>query len=418
MELIILKGTIVYAKSLIELEIIENGYLVSEDGKIVGTYQELPKKYLGKAYIDYSNHLILQTFSDMHLHAPQLPMLGMGYDLELLEWLNNYTYKTEAKFNDLDYARTIYHRLARKLIENGTTRFCMFSSLHKDATLILMDELEKAGLTGYVGKVNMDLGPSILNETTSDSIINTNKWLDATKKFKLIKPIITPRFTISCSNELLKFLGETAKKYNLPIQSHLSENLNEINMVKQMHPNCSEYYQTYKQFSLWNNRTLMAHCVWSNKFERQAIRDAGVYVVHCANSNLNLCSGLAPIRQMLSEGIKVVLGSDISGGDSLNVFDIIRTTINVSKMKSVTDENHPQCLSINEAWYLATSATNEFFGEKAGIVPGNSLNIMIVNDDELIGSNRLSTTERFERLIYERQPNYLKAVYSNGKKVY
>lgn len=418
MDLTILKGTIIYAKTLTELEIIENGYIVSENGTIVGVYQELPKQYEGKKIIDYTNHLILQTFSDMHLHGPQLPMQGMGYDLELLEWLNKYTYNTEAKFYDIDYAKKIYHQLAKILIKNGTTRVCMFSSLHKDATIILMDELEKAGISGFVGKVNMDLGPAILRETTDDSINNTLQWLKEAKRFTTIKPIITPRFTVSCSNNLLDFLGKTAKQFSLPIQSHLSENINEINTVKIMHPNCNEYYQTYEQFGLWNNKTLMAHCVWSNKIEQQAIKNAGVYVVHCANSNLNLCSGIAPIREMLNNGIKVVLGSDIAGGDKFNVFDIVNTTINTSKMKSILDPTHPKSLSIKEGWYLATSAPNEFFNEKPGIVKGNKLNVMIVNDDKLINKNDLTTLERFERLFYHRQDDYLKAVYSNGKKVY
>ena len=87
---------------------------------------------------------------------PQYPMLGMGMDLPLLDWLNAYAFPTEARFADTGYAREIYSRLARELIANGTTRVCMFSSLHTDATLILMEELEKAGVTGYVGKVNMD----------------------------------------------------------------------------------------------------------------------------------------------------------------------------------------------------------------------------------------------------------------------
>ncbi len=418
MKILIIKGIIIHSKSLNELEIIENGYLVSIDGIVEGVFKELPSIYQNQPILDYSNHLILQTFSDMHLHAPQFPMLGMGFDLELLDWLNKYTFKTEARFKDTNFARETYQRLAKELIKNGTTRVCMFSSLHKDATLILMEELEKAGIFGYVGKVNMDLGSAVLNETTEESINDTISWLNEAKKFKNIKPIITPRFTISCSNKLLKFLGETANQYDLPIQSHLSENLDEINTVKTMHPKCSEYYQTYEQFGLWNNKTLMAHCVWSNEIERAAIKENGIYVVHCADSNVDLCSGIAPIRQMLNEGIKVVLGSDIAGGDKLNIFEIVESTIKASKMKSVLDDSHPKYLSIKEAWYLATSASNEFFGEKPGITKGNILNIMIVNDDELNESIQLSTIERFERMIYHRQHNYLKAVYSNNNKLY
>ena len=150
--------------------------------------------------VDYGQALVMQSFADMHLHAPQYPMLGMGMDLPLLEWLNTYTFPTEARFADTDYARRIYSRLATDLITNGTTRVCMFSSLHTDATLVLMDELERAGVTGYVGKVNMDRNglPGILQETTEESVRETLRWLEGCH-FDHVKPILTPRFTPSCT---------------------------------------------------------------------------------------------------------------------------------------------------------------------------------------------------------------------------
>ena len=130
---------------------------------------------------------MLQSFADLHLHGAQYPMLGTGMDLPLLDWLNAYAFPTEARFADPDYARAIYRRLARELLENGTTRVCMFSSLHTDATLILMEELEKAGVTGYVGKVNMDrnAAPGVLEETTEASERATLRWLDASRDLRL-----------------------------------------------------------------------------------------------------------------------------------------------------------------------------------------------------------------------------------------
>ena len=179
MSITILKGTIVSAPALGKLDITENGYLIAEDGKITGVFPQLPDRYAGAEVEDWGGALVLQSFADLHLHAPQYPMLGMGMDLPLLDWLNTYTFPTEARFADPDYARTIYRRLARELIENGTTRVCMFSSLHREATLILMEELEKAGVTGYVGKVNMDRnGGKNLQETTEESMAETLRWLE------------------------------------------------------------------------------------------------------------------------------------------------------------------------------------------------------------------------------------------------
>ena len=152
----ILRGNIIHATSLGRLETLERGYLVLEDGKIQGLYSVLPEAYRSLHVEDYGEGLILQSFADMHLHAPQYAMAGMGMDLPLLEWLDTYTFPAEARYADLDYARRAYRKLAADLIACGTTRVAMFSTLHTDATLILMEELERSGVTGYVGKVNMD----------------------------------------------------------------------------------------------------------------------------------------------------------------------------------------------------------------------------------------------------------------------
>ena len=139
----IIKGNIISAEKFGEIKIFENSYIIIKDDRIFSIEKEIPNEFKNEEIIDYGNKLIFQSFSDMHLHAPQYPMLGMGYDLELLDWLKTYTFPNEAKFKDTDYARIIYKKLASELIKNGTTRVAMFSSLHKDSTLILMEELEK-----------------------------------------------------------------------------------------------------------------------------------------------------------------------------------------------------------------------------------------------------------------------------------
>ena len=412
----IIKGNIISAPKFGEIEIFENGYIVIKDDKIISLSKELKEEYKNEEIIDYGNKLIFQSFSDMHLHAPQYPMLGMGYDLELLDWLKTYTFLNEAKFKDTSYARIIYKKLANELIKNGTTKVAMFSSLHKDSTLILMDELEKAGVIGYVGKVNMDRNGGIdLEEKTDDSINDTIDWLNKSN-FNNIKPIITPRFIPSCTPKLLKELGKIAKEKDLPIQSHLSENVNEINWVKKLE-NVNEYYEAYQKYDLWNNKTLMAHCVHSNEKEIKALKDNGVYVVHCAASNNNLISGFAKIRDLLNNGVKVVLGSDIAGGDKLSMFDNVVETIKVSKSVDIT-RNEKEFLSVEEAFYLATSASSEFFNEKPGFAIGNKFSAIILDDSSLINTLSLSIKERFERMFYLRQDDAIKAVYSNSKLIY
>ena len=150
MSITILKGDVVSAPALGQLDTTEQGYLVAEDGVIQGVFPALPERYAGAPVEDWGRALILQSLADLHLHAPQYPLMGTGMDLPLLEWLNAYAFPTEARYADPDYAREVYRLLSRDLAACGTTRVCMFSSLHTDATLILMEELEKAGITGFV----------------------------------------------------------------------------------------------------------------------------------------------------------------------------------------------------------------------------------------------------------------------------
>lgn len=420
MALTILKGAIVSAPVPEQLDITEGGYLVAEDGQIRGVYPVLPEQYAGAPIVDYKDALILQSFADLHLHAPQYPMMAIGLDLPLLDWLKAYAFSTEARFADEAFARDMYRRLARELVQGGTTRVCMFSSLHRPATLILMEELEKAGIVGYVGKVNMDRNglPGVLEETTEESMRETLRWLEACQDFQHIKPILTPRFTPACTNELMGFLGKLAAERDLPLQSHLSENAAEITWVQQLHPDCSQYWETYAKYGLWGPRTLMAHCVWSDPRERQAIRDAGVTMVHCADSNQNLCSGVAPLRVMLQEGLKVALGSDMAGGTTIDMFTVTAATIQASKARRILDNWATEFLSVPEAWYLATSAGAAYFGQTPGFAPGNSLHAVVVADDALPQAHPLTPAERLERCLYRRQKDAIRAVWSEGKQVF
>ena len=416
----ILKGNIVSAPVLGKLEVTEKGYLIAEEGVITGVYPVLPEQYAGAAVEDYGDDLIVQSFADLHLHGAQYPMLGMGMDRPLLDWLNAYAFPTEARFADTDYARTVYRQLAHELAARGTTRVCMFASLHTDATLILMDELEKAGITGYVGKVNMDrnAAPGVLEESTEESMGETVRWLEACGDFQHVKPMLTPRFTPSCTDELMAFLGKLAAERDLPVQSHLSENRAEMDWVHQLHPDCKQYWETYAKYGLWNGRTVMAHCVWSDERERQAMKDAGVTVVHCADSNQNICSGVAPVRVMLNEGLKVALGSDIAGGDHLDMFDVVTSAIRASKAWRMMDDWQTPFLTVAEGWYLGTSAGAAYFGEKPGFAAGNPLHAMVLADNTLPQPRPLTPAERLERAVYRRQEGAVRAVWSAGRKIY
>ena len=376
----VLRGNIVHAPAMGRLDILEHGCLVLEDGVITGLYPDLPAHLEGAEVRDFGDRIIMQSFADMHLHAPQYPMLGMGMDLP---------------------------------------RVCMFSSLHTDATLVLMDELERAGVTGYVGKVNMDRNglPGKLQETTEESVRETLRWLDACR-FEHIKPILTPRFTPSCTNELMTQLGKLANERGLYVQSHLSESTNEIAWVKELHPECSQYWETYDEYGLWKDHTLMAHCVWSDERERAAIRDAGVVVVHCGDSNVNICSGICPVRRMVNEGLWVTLGSDIAGGAQLPMYKVITMSIRTSKARRVTDEQHPEFLTVAEGYYLGTTSGHKYFGAGEGFAVGDKLHAVVIDDGDFPeAAHPLNVEERFERAIYMMHRHNIVSVWSAGKNV-
>ena len=417
----IYRGTIVYAPQLGALECLEHAYLVAQNGVIAGVFQELPGKYQDTALEDFGDCLLIPSFTDLHLHAPQYAMMGMGFDLPLLEWLNTYTFKEEARFADAGFARTVYEALAAELVRRGTTRVCMFSSLHREGTLILMDALERAGLTGFVGKVNMDRNsPDCLRETCEESLAQTRRWLDeCAGRYAHIKPILTPGFTPSCSDALMEGLGRLAEEYELPVQSHLSENDAEIEWVRALHPDCAQYWETYAKFGLWKRGTIMAHCVHSDARERAAMRSAGVWVAHSPDSNTNLYSGVAPVRKMLSEGLSVALASDVAGGAKLSMLHAAAEAIRASKLRYYYSGKRPDeaYLTVPEAFYLETSAGQQYFGGGPGFCVGDSLHAIVLDDSALPPSRPLAPAERLERLIYADDSRTIRAVISEGRRL-
>lgn len=169
--------------------------------------------------------------NDLHLHAPQYAFHGMYMDLELLDWLNTVTFPEEARYADLNYAEKAYSIFTDDIKHSATTRASIFGTLHVDATELLMDLMEKTGLKTFIGKVNMDRNGSLALQEASAvvSAKDTVRWLEETTgKYENVKPILTPRFTPSCSDELMTRLAEIQRTYRLPVQSHLSENQGEI----------------------------------------------------------------------------------------------------------------------------------------------------------------------------------------------
>lgn len=414
----ILKGNIVYTKTSEEFNIVENGYIVVKDNCVEGVYDKLPEKYTQIAIMDYGNKLIIPGFVDLHTHAPQFAIKGIGYDKELIPWLETYTFPEEAKFKDKAYAEKIYKEFVDELYDQGTTRAVIFGTIHEESTEFLMDLLEKKGISSYVGKVNMDRNcPDTLKEDSDDSITKTIKWIeDCSGKYKFVKPIITPRFVPSCTGYLMEKLGKIAEEYKLPVQSHLSENPSEIQWVKELHPDCENYGAVYDKYKLFGQtKTIMAHCVHLTDEEIASIKKNGVVIAHCPTSNVNLSSGISPISRLLKKNVQIGLGSDISGGETLNMFAVMASTIRMSKLRAVCFKEEEKPLTIPEVFYLATKGGGRFFGKVGSFEEGYEFDALVIDDNNLWKVSKGNIEERIERLIYYGSKENIIDKYLYGK---
>lgn len=411
-----IKGDFIWTEEPSRFRTMRNGYLVVDNGVIESLSEECPENY---DIIDYSGHLIIPGLSDLHLHAPQYAYMGLYMDEELLTWLEKHTFPEEAKYGNIGYAEKAYTAFVKDLLSGPTTRLSAFGTIHADSTLLLMRLLDEAGFYGFAGKVNMDRNsPDYLSEDTDVSISETIRFLDSAEGN--IKPIITPRFIPSCSDKLLRKLGMIAKERNLPVQSHLDENLSEVEWVKELCPWSTSYSDAYDHFGLLGNTpTIMAHVVWPSDDEIALLSERDVFVAHAPSSNTNLSSGIAPVRKFMKNGVKTGLATDVSGGSSLSLFRVIQEAIGVSKLRWRIKDDSDSPLTTSEAFFLASKGGGAFFGKVGSFEAGFDADFSVL-DESLINTplDGLSVSERLEMYIYRAADKPVFAKYIKGKKVH
>ncbi|MBU5255713.1 guanine deaminase [Tissierella praeacuta] len=420
MRRMVLKGNVAFTPTKEKFETHENSYIIVENGKIVDICKDLENSYKDYPLKDFSDKIIIPGFVDLHLHAPQYPNRGLGLDKELIPWLETYTFPEEGKYNDLDYSKKIYSRLINELWRVGTTRAVVFSSIHKESTKLLLDMFIESGLGAYIGKVNMDRNTAeYLMENTRTSIVDTEEILkEYMNKSSLVKPIITPRFAPTCSEELLENLGNLAVDYKIPVQSHLSENRSEVTWVKELFPESKNYASVYNYFNLFGQtKTIMAHCIYNTDEEIELMAQNGVYAAHCPYSNYNLSSGIMPVRKFLNKGVSVGLASDISGGNSLSIPNIIAGTIQASKMTWLNTGEELAPLTFSEGFFLGTKGGGSFFGKVGSFEKGYDFDALIIDDSTLSDIDELTIEERLQRFIYIGDDRHIMERYVQGVKI-
>ena len=420
------KAHILFTKERTGFEVLENGYVAVEDGCVGGVSTSLSSLGCDEQTVtDFGDCLLIPAMNDMHVHAPQYRNQGIAMDLELLPWLQNYTFPEEKKYADAAYAERMYRRFIRDMWRFGTMRSCVFATIHTASTRLLMNLFREAGMGAMVGKVAMNRNcPPELIESVEDMVDGYESLIAefgnlsplTSNLSPLVRPIITPRFVPSCTSEMLQACGDLAAKYQLPVQSHLSENMAEIQWVHTLERESTSYGDAYNRYGLFGQTpTIMAHCVWTAGEELELMKRNHVMVAHCPTSNLNIASGLAPIRTFIEEGVPVGLGSDISGGHDLSIFRMMVYAIQVSKMHY--QQNHDRAfLTLPEVFWLATKSAGSFFGRVGSFEPGYEFDAVVIDDHDLNHDN-YSLLHRLERFIYLGDDRHITHRFCRGQEI-
>uniref|UniRef100_G1QK00 Guanine deaminase n=1 Tax=Nomascus leucogenys TaxID=61853 RepID=G1QK00_NOMLE len=266
---------------------------------------------------------------DTHIHASQYSFAGSNIDLPLLEWLTKYTFSAEHRFQNIDFAEEVYTRVVRRTLKNGTTTACYFATIHTDSSLLLAEITDKFGQRAFVGKVCMDLNDTFpeYKETTEESIKETKR-----------------------------FVSEMLQK-----NSHVSENRDEVEAVKNLYPSYKNYTDVYDKNNLLTNKTVMAHGCYLSAEELNVFHERGASIAHCPNSNLSLSSGFLNVLEVLKHEVKIGLGTDVAGGYSYSMLDAIRRAVMVSNILLINKVNE-KSLTLKEVFRLATLGGSQALG--------------------------------------------------------
>ncbi|KAF8904125.1 hypothetical protein CPB84DRAFT_701804 [Gymnopilus junonius] len=375
-------GTFVHTPRLKNLEILLDHIIDVNDHGIITHFApaatlESRKLIENKEVINIpKGAFILPTFCDLHLHAPQFLYQGTGLDLPLMQWLDGYALKAEARIDaNPALARRVYSRLATRLKENGTGTALLFGTIKEETNLILAECMQSAGCRAFVGKLSMDIDITS-PESPAKAYLESSSAasLEAAKSFinrchglvshlprsqRLVEPVLTPRFVPTCTDELLTGLGDISNAQGVRVQSHLAEAKDQVEWVRAERG--MEDIDVFDKNNLLTSRTVQAHCTFLTLPDLQKVAARGTAIAHCPLSNAYFSAKPFPLREALDSHVKVGLGSDVAGGYSLDKMNSMRQAVAVSRMREGERKLRPSIspsedLSIDwkESLYLAT----------------------------------------------------------------
>ena len=365
----------------------EDGLLVvgpDTDGRqrvqAIGSYQQLAVGYPGVDVQHFHGRIIAPGFVDMHVHYPQLDVIGSPA-AGLLPWLESYTFPHEACFASAEYNVPAAQFFVDELLRNGVTTALSFASSHTESVNALLGEAQSQQLRMIAGKVLMNQNaPDGVRDNTEQSLIDTEALINQWHGVDRLGYAITPRFVPSCSAAQLGGAGELAAKYpDVWIQSHVAENVHEVAWVKRLYPQARSYLSVYEQFGLLRPRAVYAHCIHIDDDDRALMRSTGAAAAVSPTSNLFLGSGFFDYASAERAGILYGLASDVGGGTSFSPFHTMLAAYYVGREGQT---KIGVSLSPQNLWWQHTAGAAKALsleGVVGNLLPGCEADFVVMN---------------------------------------
>ena len=353
-----------------------HGAVVVETGKIIatGAADTLHRQYPHARVTDYGRCLISAGFIDAHMHYPQTAIIA-SWGKRLIDWLNSYTFPEEMRFANRAYADEIANRYFDLARAHGTTSMCSYATIHPESVDAFFTAAQARGLRAFAGKTCMDRNaPEALRDTPQSAYEDSKRLLQKWHGVDRLSYVITPRFSPTSTPEQLAALGQLWKEHpDCLMQTHLSEQTDEIAWVKDLFPQSRDYLDTYESQGLLREGAVYGHAIHLTPREKDRLREAGASVVHCPTSNTFIGSGLFDMS--LAQSLRVGLATDTGGGSSFSMLRTMAAAYEVGQLKG-------RALHPAELWWLATqgSARSLLADDRIGnIAPGMEADLVVID---------------------------------------
>ena len=353
-----------------------NEAVLVDGGRIraVGNAKTLRITHPQARVTDYGKALISAGFVDAHVHYPQTAIIA-SWGKRLIDWLNQYTFPEEMRFADPAYAAEVATRYFDLALAHGTTSMCSYATIHPASVDAFFDQAQARGLRAFAGKTCMDRNaPEGLRDTAQSAYDDSKALLTKWHGKDRLSYVITPRFSPTSTPEQLAAMGALWREHpDCLMQTHLSEQTDEIAWVKDLFPQSRDYLDTYETQGLLREGAVYGHAIHLTAREKARLAEAGASVVHCPTSNTFIGSGLFDMG--LTQSLRVGLATDTGGGSSFSMLRTMAAAYEVAQLRG-------QALHPAQLWWLATQGSARALRAEhqiGNIALGHEADLVVVN---------------------------------------